>query len=223
MTLHIESVYTVEGAESADIAHVEQVSDHEHVVSVLSSDATEEFEPRIAIDDSGRTWIAWTLSDPVKGDSLRVATREATGEPFEVHDLSTFFDDIAARRPELTVFGDAGWIAYEADRTDGTYVAAGVLESIQDKPDPIFFVGHFEEWTGSDAPDVLIQQDGESMWVSWVENHISVKWSTWEPPTPDDGGAWSAPHYLLYGIMQLSVPEARDCVLQLVQGSPDCD
>ena len=223
LTQHIESVYTVAGSSSADIAHVEQVSDHEHVVSVLSADASEEFEPRIAIDPSGRTWIAWTLSDPVEGDGLRVATREAPGDPFEVHDLSTDWSDLQARRPELAVFDGEGWLAYEADRADGTYVAAGKLQAIQDKPDPIFFV-QFAESTGSDAPDVFIQQDGASLWVSWVESDMAVMWSAWEPPTPEQGdGTWAPPHYLLYGIMQISVPEARDCVMQLVQGSSTCD
>ena len=216
-TLHIEAVYTIDGTDGGDIRHIEEVSDHEHLITVISEALADETEPRIDIGDGGNTFITWWSSDGAIGDQIQIARRTSPVGPFLIDALDADPDDDARSHPEVAVNDTVAWIAYEAERDGESWIVAG---SIQDKPDPFFLDSLFEQETdyAGDRELLVEAADGE-VWISWVESDIALMWTVWD----ETAGAWDVPRYFLYGIMGMSVEDARDCIAGFVQGETTCD
>lgn len=198
-----------------EVRHLEYVSQHQIRITVLTTSALDDLDPRIEITQAGNTWIVWWRDGPSSDRVFMTWRNLAGGEPWAPEVSLSGTDD--ARNPEVAAYDVDIWASYEFDLEGSIQgIKAGAINDEPDPfddPDPFGIVGT-TAYAGD--PDSLIESDPtrQFLWISWLRDATTLEWSQWDP----NDGTWSTPTAFPidpYG----SVVAARDALQQLVTGS----
>jgi hypothetical protein len=169
-------------------------------ITVLTSNAVDDREPRLAISDAGDTSVVWWRDETVDAIVLRRfdyasqtwGVEETLSEPGE-----------SSRAPNITFDGTQFWVAYELDTAAGT---RGIAVTGGDAPEPwpTRTILSTTMFAGDLAVAVHAEQD--NLWVTWTDSTTHVGWSEYDY----QGEVWSAPSFESYA--NDSIEDALDRV-----------
>jgi len=176
-------------------------------VTLLASGSEDDRGPRIALAPNGDTFVVWWRDRVV--DGILVMRRDHATDTWGTERLASDGDE-DSRHPEIVHDGQTAWAAWEIDSGGGTDVAVSALPT---EPSP--FPGRTvlaSTSYGGDV-DVLIEADGGSLWVTWVDSGTQVGWSAYDAAT----GTWTTADYESYA--EDDVPSARARIRSAVSGN----
>lgn len=162
-------------------------------------------EPRIAINNSGASWVVW-WRDGGTGEVIYRKRSPATGWSAETI-LSNAGED--SRQPEIVQCGSSIWIAFEVVSGGVTSIAA---TGISDTPEPFPTRTIIATTPFVGGRDVLVHSGAGQVWVTWVDGPTHVGWSRYDVAS----GLWSPAAYKPYGATGVDV--ARRNIRDLILG-----
>lgn len=158
------------------------------VTTTLETCLDECDEPRIAIDGSGATWVAWSRTSA--GEI--VVRRHAYGATSWSAAVVVSGSGEYAAHPSIAVAGSTLAVAYVTESESSSSVHAGI---ISDEPTPIAGMTLGSTGTESASVDARVSSESGDTWVTWIDDSGDVAWSQRDPST----GEWSAPSYQEHG------------------------
>jgi hypothetical protein len=193
----IETVDSVQVGSSWEIRHTLTPPQGRQLVTLLSSSALEDRDPRLAVSPAGDVWVVWWRD--AAADQVLVRKRAyATGTwatEWQVSDASE-----TSRHPRIAYHGSEAWVAYLV-QCDGS---AAIAVTGGDGPDPWPSRTIVGTSTYAGDLDPTISAESSHLWITWVDSGSTVAWTQYDDATE----AWSTVQSESYA--SDSVPAARE-------------
>ena len=160
-----------------DIAISEWAVDHWGETRFLTSDSTDQLDPRAHIDSAGRADVAWWTGGGA--EKLFVSTRDPGSSEWGLPKLIAF----PGRRPSVVRVAEGLLVAFERDRAAGgqEIVLAALL---LDGSSTLQVVAETER---VEPLDVKVHFSGGDLWVDWKHGEDQFAYSV------DSDAGWTAP------------------------------
>ncbi len=152
--------------------------------TALTSDAIDDYDPRITFDSSGNRKVAWWSDKDY--DQIRFSTLSASGNSWSTPEtISDENED--CRYPSLVVHSGTVYISYERIDASGR----SVLLSSEDSPDP-WAVDLVQSTQRITNLETRIHSDNGRLWVDWIDSDDYLGYSEYI------NGSWETPQYESY-------------------------
>jgi hypothetical protein len=194
----IETVDSVQVGSSWEIRHTLTPPQGPQLVTLLSSSALEDRDPRLAVSPAGDVWVVWWRD--AAADQVLVRKRAyATGTwatEWQVSDASE-----TSRHPRIAYHGSEAWVAYLV-QCDGS---AAIAVTGGDGPDPWPSRTIVGTSTYAGDLDPTISAESSHLWITWVDSSSTVAWSQYD----DASETWGAVQSESYAGDSVAAARAR--------------
>ena len=180
---YVEIVDTVSESSNGNIRRaVDTGPGQPNEVEIITTDATDDLDPKVTITDNGDTWVVWWRDKAT--DEVLLVRHDYSVVAWSSEELVSTSNE-SSSAPAIVNDGTEVWIAYEyiSGSDTGIAVAGGVNE-----PSPWPSRTVIDMTTYSGTIDVQIHGESAQLWVSWVDSTTHVGWSEYDSTTE----AWSS-------------------------------
>jgi len=135
---------------------------------LISSNAADDLDPRIAINAVGDAYVAW-WRDAATDSVIYRKHNYASGAWGSERAVGLATENNS--RPRIVIAGKA-WVAYQIQNSKSRSVGAQIID---DDPEPVRTIVASTSFTGN--LDIQIQSEAGHLWITWVDAASKVGYS----------------------------------------------